>query len=208
MSFPSWAPHQSPGGGEHELHRRCGGAGERRPGGVGLRPASRRSAPAAGVSIACSALLNVPLAVAERAALQLLRAAAGREQDLGAAHVAAVLDLAEQGREDAGSRCPTGLIAAVHSGVLTICRASRPPAAAVLERDRPLRWGGYTLTLLGHRRGNGLALRPGEEPVQTAACEPGTRLHLPGTNGARASSGCAWTTASPLRSGKGCRQFM
>ena len=138
-----------------------------------------------GVSIACSALLNVPLAVAERAALQLLRAAAGREQDLGAAHVAAVLDLAEQGREDARVSLPYGLIAAVHSGVLTICRASRPPAAAVLERDRPLRWGGYTLTLLEHREGTGLALRPGEEPVQAASCEPGARLHLPGTNGAR-----------------------
>lgn len=50
----------------------------------------------------------MPLAVAERAALQLLRAAAGREQDLGAAHVAAVLDLVEQGREDARVSLPYG----------------------------------------------------------------------------------------------------
>lgn len=156
-----------------------------------------------GVSIACSALLNVPLAVAERAALQLLRAAAGREQDLGAAHVAAVLDLAEQGREDARVSLPYGLIAAVHSGVLTICRASRPPAAAVLERDRPLRWGEYTLTLLGHREGTGLALRPGEEPVQTATCEPGARLHLPGTNGARSVKRLCLDQRIPLEKREG-----
>lgn len=155
------------------------------------------------VSIACSALLNVPLAVAERAALQLLRAAAGREQDLGAAHVAAVLDLAEQGREDARVSLPYGLIAAVHSGVLTICRASRPPAAAVLERDRPLRWGGYTLTLLENREGTGLALRPGEEPVQTAACEPGARLHLPGTNGARSVKRLCLDQRIPLEKREG-----
>lgn len=41
------------------------------------------------------------------------------------------------------------------------------------------------MTLLDHRQGEGLALRPGPdwEPVAVAPCDPGERLTLPETHG-------------------------
>lgn len=51
--------------------------------------------------------------------------------------------------------------------------------------DCPLHWGGYTVTLLDHRAGEGLALCPGTagEPVAVAPCDGGARLTLPETHG-------------------------
>ena len=159
------------------------------------------------VSVACSALLHVPPAVAERAVLQLLAAAAGARQDLGSAHVAAVLDLAEQGREGARVSLPYGLLAAVHGGILIIRRSSPPPPAAALERDRPLRWGGYTLTLLDHREGPGLALRPGGETIRVMPCDPGGRLRLTGANGARSVKRLCLDRRIPLAERDGLPAF-
>lgn len=138
-----------------------------------------------GVSMACSALLDVPLAVAERTVLQLLSTAAGARKDLGAAHVEAVMDLVKQGRDHARISLPYGLTASVCGGVLAIRRDPAPPKKAELEADCPLRWGDYALTLLDHGEGPGLALRPGPERVSVAPCDPGERLTLPGARGGR-----------------------
>ena len=49
----------------------------------------------------------------------------------------------------------------------------------------PLHWGGYTVTLLDHRSGEGVALCPGQagERVAVAPCDPAARLTLPETHG-------------------------
>ncbi len=135
-----------------------------------------------GVSIACSALLDVPLALAERTVLQMLAAAAGCRRDLSAAHVAAVLDLAERGAGEV--ELPDGLLARKTGDVLSISRREilRP---AELRLNTPVSWGGYTLTLLDHRAGAGLALRQGAETITVVSCRGGERLTLPGANGAR-----------------------
>lgn len=137
-----------------------------------------------GLSIVCGALLEAPPPVAERAVLQLLAMAAGVRKDLASAHVEAVLELAERGRNGAEASLPYGLTACRRANRLEIARRL-PLEPAVLEQGRPLRWGGYTLTLLDRRIGTGLALCPGGERVTVGPCIPGAGLALPGGNGKR-----------------------
>ena len=146
-----------------------------------LAEASRRDAETAAIPRA--ALLEVPLPVAERVVLRLLAEAAGQRKDLAAAHVEAVMDLAERGRGQVS--LPYGLTAEVRGKELEIRRNRRLPPPAALTPGRPLRWGDYTLTLLDRREGEGLALRPGEEPVTVIPCPAGARLTLPGSSGSR-----------------------
>lgn len=141
-----------------------------------------QSAAGSGVSVSCRMLLDVPLALAERTVLQMLAAAAGRRRDLSAAHVEAVLDLAERGAGEV--ELPYGLLARKTGDVLSI-RRRETVEPAELRLNTPLRWGDYTLTLLDRREGKGLALRWGTEAVTAAPCRGGERLTLPGTNGAR-----------------------
>lgn len=67
----------------------------------------------------------------------------------------------------------------------------RPPRLDYVQLlpDIPFLWGSYTLTLLDHPQGEGLALRPrlpAEWPkLHVGPCPPAQRLHLPGTNGPR-----------------------
>ena len=78
-------------------------------------------------------------------------------------------------------------------GLFDMLEVGRKDIGAVhleaLERLKncPLCWGDYTLTLLDHREGPGLALQPGPEweHVSVAPCDPGARLTLPGERGGR-----------------------
>ena len=137
-----------------------------------------------GRSIAAAPLLAAPRPVAERAALQWLAHGAGARRDLTAAHVAAVLDLADRGREGARTDLPYGLTALRRGGRLELARRTAPEAVS-LAPGVPCRWGDYTLTLLDRPAGEGLALCPGPEPVTAGPCPPGARLTLPGARGPR-----------------------
>ena len=63
----------------------------------------------------------------------------------------------------------------------------QPLTEVQLLPGQPLGWGDYTLTLLDHRVGEGLAIRRRRETesgtVTAAPCVPGERLTLPSTNG-------------------------
>ena len=139
-----------------------------------------------GIAVSCAVLLNVPLAVAERAVLLLLSVVAGQRKDLAAAHVDAVLELADRGRNDWELLLPYGMAARKENDTLHISRRERLGTEALLP-GCPVDWGGYTLTLLDHREGEGLALRkPADQEcgaVTIAACMPGERLTLPETHG-------------------------
>ena len=115
----------------------------------------------------------------ERAALLLLERAAGRRQDLGAAHAAALLGLPEGGEAD----LPYGLAARKRDGILTLCHRKAPLPREALTLNKPLRWGDWVLTLRDRPEGEGLILRAGEEPVFIAPLTGAERLTLPGQRG-------------------------
>ena len=131
------------------------------------------------LSLDAKALREVPEAIGERAALLLLERAAGRRQDLGAAHAAAILRLPEGGEAD----LPYGLAARKRDGILTLRRREAPLPRTALTLNRPLRWGDWILTLRDHPEGEGLALRAGDEPVRVAPLTGAERLTLPGQRG-------------------------
>ncbi len=133
-----------------------------------------------GVRLPWSAL-SAPPAVCGRALLALLAEVGGSRKDLSAAHVEAVLTLAE-GKTAA---LPYGVSARRAGSWLALTRPAPPPKPAVLASGAPVRWGGYTLTLLDAPSGEGLALRAGPEAVTAAPCPPGARLTLPGARGPR-----------------------
>ena len=130
-------------------------------------------------SLDARVLREVPEAVGERAALLLLERAAGRRQDLGAAHAAAILRLPEGGEAD----LPYGLAARKRDGILPLCHRKAPLPREALPLDRPLRWGDCLLTLRDHPEGEGLILRAGDEPVFIAPLTGAERLTLPGQHG-------------------------
>jgi len=131
------------------------------------------------LSLDAKALREVPEAIGERAALLLLERAAGRRQDLGAAHAAAILRLPEGGEAD----LPYGLAARKRDGILTLRRREAPLPRTALTLNRPLRWGDWILTLRDHPEGEGLPLRAGDEPVRVAPLTGAERLTLPGQRG-------------------------
>lgn len=139
-----------------------------------------------GVSVSCQMLLDVPPALAERTVLQMLAAAAGHRRDFTAAHVAAVLDLADRGAGEV--ELPYGLTARKIGDMISVSRRKVLEEAALCP-DVPLCWGGYTLTLLNHREGEGLALREQADcedwTVTVAPAAPGDRLTLSGARGGR-----------------------
>ena len=135
-----------------------------------------------GVSVSCRLLLDVPLALAERTVLQMLAAAAGRRRDFTAAHVEAILDLADRGAGEV--ELPYGLLARKTGDELSVSRRETGEPAE-LRLNMTCRWGGYALTLLDRREGEGLALRGGVEAVTVGPCPPGARLTLPGARGGR-----------------------
>lgn len=131
------------------------------------------------LSLDARVLREAPEAVGERAALLLLARAAGRRQDLGAAHAAAILGLPEGGEAD----LPYGLTARKRDGVLTLRHRKAPLPRAELTWDCPLCWGDWVLTLRDHPEGEGLPLRAGDEPIFIAPLTGAERLTLPGQHG-------------------------
>ena len=132
-------------------------------------------------------------------------------KDIGAVHLEALGRLWDGHGNDARISLPHGVTARLAASRLILETLPSPLSRAELVPGCPLVWGGYTVTLLDHRQGEGLALRPGPdwEPVAVAPCDSGERLTLPETHGEPgASSGCAWTGGSRCRSGTGCRPSM
>ena len=143
-------------------------------------------------ALSVDALFDAPEAVQPRMLLELFdRLGVGRK-DIGAVHLEAMLALAGEGRHRVEGRIslPHG-VTARHAGSRLILEIRPQDLAEVrLLPDRPLRWGDYTLTLLGGPAGEGISFfwkgRPGRSPVVTAApCPPGERLTLPGARGSR-----------------------
>ncbi|MDY3282677.1 tRNA lysidine(34) synthetase TilS [Dysosmobacter sp.] len=122
-----------------------------------------------------------PEAVVTRAARLLLERTGGHRKDLTAAHTEAVLELLRS-RPGKEIHLPYGLTARREEAVLRVCR-SGVPETAELRPGVPAAWNGWTLTLLDHPDGEGLALRDGDETVAVGPCPPGERLTLPETHG-------------------------
>lgn len=156
------------------------------------REAERRTAHAAvregQVTLSRQALYAAPPGVRPRMLLRLLDLLGVGRKDVGAVHLEGILKLTEthSGTEQRLT-LPHGVTARYFRGRLTLETRSRPPAPAELPPGRPLRWGGYVLTLLDRREGEGLALRQRREgergAVTVAPCVPGDRLTLPSTHG-------------------------
>ncbi len=112
-------------------------------------------------------------------------------KDIGAVHIQALLDMVPHTAHGKESRLslPHGVTARYCREWLILETRPQPLTETQLIPGRPLRWGDYTLTLLDHREGEGLALRERtvyeDWAVTAAPCRGGERLTLPGTNGAR-----------------------
>ena len=143
------------------------------------------------VVLSWQALLEAPAAVRPRMLLRLLDLLGVGRKDIGAAHLDAVLAMSRETAPNRESRVslPHGVSARYCRGWLILETRPQPLTETQLLPGRPLRWGGYTLTLLDRREGAGVALRagrPGERAFVTAApCVPGERLTLPGAKGSR-----------------------
>ena len=143
------------------------------------------------VILSIEAMAAAPAAVRPRMLLRLLDLLGVGRRDVGARHLHALLDMAErtpQGGETLLS-LPRGVTARCCRGWLILETRPQPLAEIRLIPNRPVRWGDYTLTLLDHPEGRGMALRnktPREDGgVRIAPCPPGERLTLPGARGGR-----------------------
>ncbi len=134
------------------------------------------------VSLPWDRLRKAPPPLRPRLLLLLLdRLQVGRK-DFGTAHLEAALQLKK-------GRCvdlPHGVTARREGGKLLLARRQALPGQAVLERRKPLAWGGYTLTLLDKPEGAGFTLSvPAGTVLTVGPCPPARRLTLPGSDGAR-----------------------
>ena len=111
-------------------------------------------------------------------------------KDIGTVHLNGILELTDydSGKERRLS-LPHGVTARFSRGWLILETRPQPLTEVELLPNQPLRWGEYTLTLLDHPEGEGIALRQRTEreshTITAAPCVPGERLTLPGSNGAR-----------------------
>lgn len=134
---------------------------------------------------------EAPESVRPRMLLRLFDLLGVGRKDIGAVHLDALLDMGQRAAHGGGGRLslPHGVTARVSRGLLILETRAHPLTEVQLLPGQPLRWGDYTLTLLDHREGAGLALRERtacESPAVTAApCVPGARLTLPGARGSR-----------------------
>lgn len=137
-------------------------------------------------SLSANALEKAPEAARPRMLLRLFDMMGAGRKDITAAHLTALLEMAAKGEESRLS-LPRGVTARYSRGRLILETRSQPLTEVRLPTGRPLRWGDYTLTLLDHRSGEGIALRDGEpeEPLTVGPCPAGGRLRLPGARGSR-----------------------
>lgn len=140
------------------------------------------------VTLSRQALHEAPPSVRPRMLLRLFDLLGVGRKDIGAVHLNAILDLTDY---DAGKErrlaLPHGVTARFFRGWLVLETRPQPLTEVQLLPGQPLGWGDYTLTLLDHRVGEGLAIRRRRETengtVTAAPCVPGERLTLPSTNG-------------------------
>ena len=137
------------------------------------------------VTIPLGKLAEVPDFLRPRVLLGLFdRLGAGRK-DVGAVHLTALQKLWDSHGNDARISLPHGVTARLAASRLILETLPQPLSRAQLVRDCALRWGDYTVTLLDHRQGTGLALGAGPDwkAVAVGPCDPGARLTLPETHG-------------------------
>lgn len=103
-------------------------------------------------------------------------------KDIGRTHLWALASLVEQGtgRMD----LPHGVTARCADGWLRMGRSLETPERTLLEPDVPLEWGPWTITLMDHPAGEGLALRSGGA-LEVGPVPAGERLRLPEGRGGR-----------------------
>lgn len=137
------------------------------------------------VTIPLGKLAEVPDFLRPKVLLGLFDLLGTGRRDIGAVHLEAIGRLWASHGNDARISLPHGVTARLAASRLILETLPTPRTRAELVLECPLRWGGYTLTLLDHRSGEGLALCPGPvgEPVAVAPCDAGARLTLPGTHG-------------------------
>lgn len=143
------------------------------------------------VTLSLRELSEAPPAVRPRMLLQLFDLLGVGRKDVGAVHLQALLDMAPRTVQGNESRLslPHGVTARYCREWLILETRPQRLTEAQLMPGQPLRWGGYTLTLLDHREGEGLALRERtareNRAVTVAPAAPGDRLTLPGARGGR-----------------------
>ena len=137
------------------------------------------------VTIPLGKLAEVPDFLRPKVLLGLFDLLGTGRRDIGAVHLEAIGRLWAGHGNDARISLPHGVTARLAASRLILETLPAPRTRAELVLGCPLRWGGYTLTLLDHRSGEGLALCPGTvgESVAVAPCDAGARLTLPGTHG-------------------------
>ena len=137
------------------------------------------------VTIPLGKLAEVPEFLRPKVLLGLFdRLGVGRK-DVGAVHLEALKRLWDSHGNDARISLPHGVTARLAASRLVLETLAPPDSRAELVMGCPLRWGGYIVTLLDRRSGEGLALSPGPdwETVAVGPCDPGERLTLPETHG-------------------------
>lgn len=143
------------------------------------------------VTLSLRELSEAPPGVRPRMLLRLFDLLGVGRKDVGAVHIQALLDMAPHTGQGSESRLslPHGVTARYCGEQLILETRPQRLTEAQLLLGQPLRWGNYTLTLLDHREGAGLALRErtaGEDRTVTVApAAPGERLKLPGARGGR-----------------------
>lgn len=137
------------------------------------------------VTIPLGKLAEVPDFLRPKVLLGLFDLLGTGRRDIGAVHLEAIGRLWASYGNDARISLPHGVTARLAASRLILETLPAPRTRAELVLGCPLRWGGYKVTLLDHRSGEGLALCPGTvgEPVAVAPCDAGARLTLPGTHG-------------------------
>ena len=137
------------------------------------------------VTIPLGKLAEVPEFLRPKVLLGLFDLLGVGRKDIGAVHLDALKRLWDSHGNDARISLPHGVTARLAASRMVLETLPPPLTRAELVRGCPLHWGDYTVTLLDHRQGEGLALRPGAdwEAVAVGPCDPGWRLTLPETNG-------------------------
>lgn len=143
------------------------------------------------VTLSVQALREAPEALRPRMLLRLFDLLGVGRKDIGAVHLGAILRMTRTTLRGRESRLdlPHGVTARYCREWLILETRPQPLTQVQLLPGCPVTWGDYTLTLLDHGEGPGLALRPrrqGEKMSLTVGpCAPGDRLTLPGERGGR-----------------------
>lgn len=128
----------------------------------------------------------------KRAVLELTARLCGHRQDLGSAHVSAVLRLVSSGNERAVVSLPYGVTARFTAGALILEKKSTAPEAVPIAMGETISFGAWNVALdvpgcaVGEDRiCYALDVKAWNAPLRVTAWRPSDRLWLPGSRGAR-----------------------